>query len=369
MGIGRSRPLDVQVRRAVVRVQDDHRGVPALRRPSRHNNHYRATGHSRYRALVLVGVSLQSERSIAESPTGMWCARHSRTCKSGAPAVDWERWCRDTGALARGAGGLAAARGDEGGADKAYIHMIASAAGFDVGTWGQDYDCRDVTLSSSVNYAPYRYGPKIDIQLKCTGQQTDDRNDVIAWSLDSRSYYKLSLKNRSDPALFCVLVAPPVVGHWLHYDQQGLLARSHMCTGAGGMTSRHRSRTRQVRCASAQGQRPDRGQRARADGGGEPMEPGAGTADPLTDDDLLFTGADLAQFLAANNWTCQADRSYDQVWLPPADEGDFVRPVLVPRMPTFVDYRKRLAEATESVARPVPLANQSTGRTDCRHPR
>jgi hypothetical protein len=81
------------------------------------------------------------------------------------------------------------------------------------------------------------------------------------------------------------------------------------------------------------------------------MEPGAGTADPLTDDDLLFTGADLAQFLAANNWTCQADRSYDQVWLPPADEGDFVRPVLVPRMPTFVDYRKRLAEATESVAR------------------
>jgi Domain of unknown function (DUF4365) len=111
---------------------------------------------------------------------------------------------------------------------KAYIHMIASAAGFDVGTWGQDYDCRDVTLSSSVNYAPYRYGPKIDIQLKCTGQQTDDRNDVIAWSLDSRSYYKLSLKNRSDPALFCVLVAPPVVGHWLHYDQQGLLARSHM---------------------------------------------------------------------------------------------------------------------------------------------
>jgi hypothetical protein len=59
----------------------------------------------------------------------------------------------------------------------------------------------------------------------------------------------------------------------------------------------------------------------------------------------------FVKFLAANNWTCQADRSYDQVWLPPADEGDFVRPVLVPRMPTFVDYRKRLAEATESIAR------------------
>lgn len=111
---------------------------------------------------------------------------------------------------------------------KAYVHMIASAAGFDVGEWKQDFDCRDVTLSSSVDYTPHSYGPKIDIQLKCTGQESVDKTDVVAWSLDSRSYRKLSAKNRSTPALFCVLVAPPEVGHWLHYDKQGLLARSHM---------------------------------------------------------------------------------------------------------------------------------------------
>lgn len=65
----------------------------------------------------------------------------------------------------------------------------------------------------------------------------------------------------------------------------------------------------------------------------------------------MFTGANLAQFLAANNWTCQADRSYDQVWLPPVDVGSYVRAVLVPRQPDFVDYSKRLAEAARTVAR------------------
>lgn len=111
---------------------------------------------------------------------------------------------------------------------KAYVHMVSSACGLSVGTWSQDFDCRDVTLSSSVDYNPHTYGPKIDIQLKCTGQASVDRTDTIAWSLDSRAYEKMSKLNRSNPALFCVLVAPTDVGSWLRYDQEGLLARSHM---------------------------------------------------------------------------------------------------------------------------------------------
>lgn len=34
---------------------------------------------------------------------------------------------------------------------KAYLHMIASSAGLDVGDWGTDYCGFDVTLSSSVD--------------------------------------------------------------------------------------------------------------------------------------------------------------------------------------------------------------------------
>ncbi len=38
----------------------------------------------------------------------------------------------------------------------------------------------------------------------------------------------ISKRNRSNPALFCVLVVPREVGHWLHLTTDGLLARSHM---------------------------------------------------------------------------------------------------------------------------------------------
>ncbi|MFD6251371.1 DUF4365 domain-containing protein [Nocardia sp. NPDC060256] len=109
-----------------------------------------------------------------------------------------------------------------------YVHMLASSCGLTVGTWSQDYDGRDTTLASSVDYSPYMYGPKIDIQLKCSGQTAIQRQDTIAWALESRTYDLLSKLNRSSPALFCVLVVPPEVGHWLKLDREGLLARSFM---------------------------------------------------------------------------------------------------------------------------------------------
>jgi len=110
----------------------------------------------------------------------------------------------------------------------AYVHMLSSACGLTVGTWSKDFDCRDVTLSSSVDYSPNLYGPKIDIQLKCTGQESVVRSNSVAWSLDTRAYGKMSKLNRSNPALFCVLVTDADVGLWLRHDREGLLARSHM---------------------------------------------------------------------------------------------------------------------------------------------
>lgn len=110
----------------------------------------------------------------------------------------------------------------------AYVHMLASACGLTVGSWSQDYDGRDATLSSSVDYYPAMYGPKIDVQLKCTGQEAIDRVGTVAWSLDTRTYDLISRRNRSNPALFCVLVVPPEAGHWLTLSPDGLLARSHM---------------------------------------------------------------------------------------------------------------------------------------------
>ena len=109
----------------------------------------------------------------------------------------------------------------------AYVHMLASATGLDIGTWGQDYDCRDVTLQSSVEY-PDLVDASIDLQLKCTGQETVQRKNSIAWSLDKRSVAKMTRTHRATPYLFCVLVAPADPEVWLTHNADGLLARSHM---------------------------------------------------------------------------------------------------------------------------------------------
>lgn len=111
---------------------------------------------------------------------------------------------------------------------KAYINMLAGAAGMTVGIWSQDFDCMDVTLSSSVDYSPNRCAPKIDVQLKCTGQQSVQRKDHVAWSLDVRTVEKMSKLNRGTPALLCVLVTAADYWDWLHLDATGLLAKSHM---------------------------------------------------------------------------------------------------------------------------------------------
>lgn len=112
---------------------------------------------------------------------------------------------------------------------KAYIHMVASAAGMDLGQWGMDYDGIDTTVRSSVDYGPGGLlGPGLDVQLKCTGQQSVDRDDVVAWSLKRKTFKLLSATNRSLPAIFCVMLVPDEPGYWLRHDDEGLLARSKM---------------------------------------------------------------------------------------------------------------------------------------------
>lgn len=111
---------------------------------------------------------------------------------------------------------------------KAYIGMIAGAAGLTMSGWSQDYDCMDVTLASKVDYSPRRCAPKIDVQLKCTGQASVVREGHIAWSLDVRTVEKMTKLNRADPMLLCVLVTAADYWDWLRHDHEGLLAMSHM---------------------------------------------------------------------------------------------------------------------------------------------
>jgi len=63
----------------------------------------------------------------------------------------------------------------------------------------------------------------------------------------------------------------------------------------------------------------------------------------------VLSDGNIAQFLATQNWTCQLDREYDQIWVQPNNEGERVARLLLPREKSFVDYNKRLYEAVNTL--------------------
>lgn len=107
---------------------------------------------------------------------------------------------------------------------RAVVAMVATSVGMNVGNWSMDYDGYDVTLSSSHDYAPNALNPKLDVQLKCTGQEAAARADHVAWSLDARTTNYLAAPNRQNMAIFCVVLVPDHPGHWLTWPDEGLLA-------------------------------------------------------------------------------------------------------------------------------------------------
>ncbi|WP_280392994.1 hypothetical protein [Nocardia brasiliensis] len=74
-----------------------------------------------------------------------------------------------------------------------------------------------------------------------------------------------------------------------------------------------------------------------------------GIAESVVDYGEILTPANIAQFLATRDWTCQRDRTFDQVWVLGGGAEDRARSVLLPRDPSFVDYGRRLREALEAI--------------------
>lgn len=110
---------------------------------------------------------------------------------------------------------------------RATLDAIAAPVALDISSWKTDYDGFDVTLRSDHDYGPAGvYGPKLDVQLKCTSQQRVLKDDHVAWQLDARTAGKLSAPNRGTMAILCVAVTPEHPGHWLEWPESGLLAYS-----------------------------------------------------------------------------------------------------------------------------------------------
>lgn len=107
---------------------------------------------------------------------------------------------------------------------KAYVHAVATVAGFQVANYAVDDDSIDVTISASGNTGLARK-PKIDVQLKCTSQDVVD-DEKLSFPLDVRAYDNLRSDDLCSPRILVVVVVPDKIDDWLAQDEKNL-ALSH----------------------------------------------------------------------------------------------------------------------------------------------
>lgn len=101
----------------------------------------------------------------------------------------------------------------------AFIHAIATRAGYTIGYWKVDKDGVDVTLRHG--------GLMVDMQLKCTYSPTYLKDGTISFQLDTQTYDKLRDKDRSAPGYLGLMIAPEDVDDWLAHDPKQVLMACH----------------------------------------------------------------------------------------------------------------------------------------------
>lgn len=104
---------------------------------------------------------------------------------------------------------------------RAYVHAVASAAGFVTEHHRVDTESVDVTLSSDAHF--HLCMPKIDLQLKCTSAACPDGRD-ITMALPIKNYNELRAPTTLPRYLIVVLV-PKHVDEWLNQGDEKMVLR------------------------------------------------------------------------------------------------------------------------------------------------
>ncbi len=108
---------------------------------------------------------------------------------------------------------------------RAYLHAVAAKCGFALGNWTQDQSCIDVTVGAAgVLGGGSLADPKLDVQLKCTANQTLIRQDHVALQLTRPQYERLIAKSFV-PKILVVLVLPEDEGQWVIHSPEQLMLR------------------------------------------------------------------------------------------------------------------------------------------------
>jgi hypothetical protein len=101
---------------------------------------------------------------------------------------------------------------------RAYLHAVATAAGYTIADWNVDKDGVDATLKS--------HGVYVDLQLKCT-QSPVSVSAGYSFQLDTATYDKLRSRDRSAPGYLALMIVPANVGKWLTHVPHRLILECH----------------------------------------------------------------------------------------------------------------------------------------------
>ena len=106
---------------------------------------------------------------------------------------------------------------------RAYVHAVASVAGYSMSVPPVDDDSVDLMLAGrSVDGIPCR--PRLEMQLKCTSGDVL-RDDQILYSLRRKNYDELKITDLLVPRLLVVVLVPESEEDWIRHGEDEMAIR------------------------------------------------------------------------------------------------------------------------------------------------
>lgn len=109
----------------------------------------------------------------------------------------------------------------------AYIHAIASVAGYTIYKPDVDDDSVDVGIAASRGTGSKIHAPRLELQLKCTAQHIV-RDDYLHFPLKQKNYDDLRDPSLAVPRILVVMLVPNNLDDWVIQTKEALLMR-HCC--------------------------------------------------------------------------------------------------------------------------------------------
>jgi len=106
---------------------------------------------------------------------------------------------------------------------RAYVHAVATVAGFSLYRPDVDDDSIDLTIAGRGGQGIPR-PPRIEIQLKCTSKDRL-RSQHLVYPLKRKNYDDLRPLDLVVPRLLVVMTVPDVESEWLHQSEEELSLR------------------------------------------------------------------------------------------------------------------------------------------------